>query len=65
MIVSNPNVSRAARTKCSAAAFDAAMSTYAEISATNAAFKKIHDSQTAFKRDAYLWAQIAEYNEFG
>jgi TRAP-type mannitol/chloroaromatic compound transport system substrate-binding protein len=45
-----------------AAAFDAAMSTYAEISATNAAFKKIYDSQVAFKRDAYLWAQIAEYN---
>ncbi len=38
------------------------MSTYAEISATNAAFKKIYDSQQAFKRDAYLWAQIAEYN---
>jgi TRAP-type mannitol/chloroaromatic compound transport system substrate-binding protein len=44
------------------AAFDAANSTYAEISATNAAFKKIKDSQDAFKRDAYLWAQIAEYN---
>jgi TRAP-type mannitol/chloroaromatic compound transport system substrate-binding protein len=44
------------------AAFDAAMATYAEISATNAAFKKINDSQQAFKRDAYLWAQIAEYN---
>ena len=25
-------------------------------------FKKIKDSQDAFKRDAYLWAQIAEYN---
>jgi TRAP-type mannitol/chloroaromatic compound transport system substrate-binding protein len=44
------------------AAFDAAMATYAEISATNAAFKKIHDSQTAYKKEAYLWAQIAEYN---
>lgn len=44
------------------AAFDAAQSTYAEISATNAAFKKIKDSQDAFKKDAYLWAQIAEYN---
>jgi TRAP-type mannitol/chloroaromatic compound transport system substrate-binding protein len=44
------------------AAFDAAQATYAEIGATNAMFKKIHDSQTAFKRDAYLWAQIAEYN---
>ena len=44
------------------AAFDAAQATYAEISATNPAFKKIKDSQDAFKRDAYLWAQIAEYN---
>ena len=44
------------------AAFDAAQATYAEIGATNPMFKKIHDSQTAFKRDAYLWAQIAEYN---
>jgi TRAP-type mannitol/chloroaromatic compound transport system substrate-binding protein len=44
------------------AAFDAAQATYAEISGTNAAFKKIFDSQAAFKRDAYLWAQIAEYN---
>jgi TRAP-type mannitol/chloroaromatic compound transport system substrate-binding protein len=45
-----------------AAAYEAATSTYAEISATNAPFKKIYDSQQAFKRDAYLWAQIAEYN---
>ena len=44
------------------ASFDAANATYAEISATNANFKKIKDSQDAFKRDAYLWAQIAEYN---
>ncbi len=45
-----------------AAAFEAAQTTYAEIGATNATFKKIKDSQDAFKRDAYLWAQIAEYN---
>ena len=44
------------------AAFDAAQATYDEISATNPMFKKILDSQNAFKRDAYLWAQIAEYN---
>jgi TRAP-type mannitol/chloroaromatic compound transport system substrate-binding protein len=44
------------------AAFDAANATYAEIAATNAPFKTIKDSQDAFKRDAYLWAQIAEYN---
>jgi TRAP-type mannitol/chloroaromatic compound transport system substrate-binding protein len=45
-----------------AAAYEAATATYAEISATNAPFKKIYDSQQAFKKDAYLWAQIAEYN---
>ena len=45
-----------------AAAFDAANSVYAEIGASNAMFKKIKDSQDVFKRDAYLWAQIAEYN---
>ena len=44
------------------AAFDAANAVYAEVGATNATFKKIKDSQDAFKRDAYLWAQIAEYN---
>ena len=44
------------------ASFDAANATYAEISAGNEMFKKIKESQDAFKRDAYLWAQIAEYN---
>ena len=44
------------------AAFEAANEVYAEVSATNASFKKIKDSQDAFKKDAYLWAQIAEYN---
>lgn len=44
------------------AAFDSAQSIYAELSASNPAFKKIHDSQQAFLKDAYLWAQIAEYN---
>ena len=34
---------------------------YAEITATNAPFKKIFDSQQAFKKDAYLWAQLSEY----
>ncbi|MBX3578835.1 MAG: TRAP transporter substrate-binding protein [Rhizobiaceae bacterium] len=43
------------------AAFDAANSTYAEISGTNAGFKKIIDSQMAFRKDAYLWSQISEY----
>jgi len=44
------------------AAFDAAKATYDEVSATNATFKKIKDAQDAFRRDAYLNAQIAEYN---
>jgi TRAP-type mannitol/chloroaromatic compound transport system substrate-binding protein len=35
--------------------------TYAEISASNPGFKKIFDSQAAFRKDAYLWAQISEY----
>ena len=39
----------------------AATETYAELSASNETFKKIYDSQQAFKKDAYLWAQIAEY----
>ena len=44
------------------ASYKAAQETYAEISAANPAFKKIYDSQQAFKKDAYLWAQIAEYS---
>jgi TRAP-type mannitol/chloroaromatic compound transport system substrate-binding protein len=41
--------------------YKAAQETYAEISAKNPAFKKIYDSQQAFKKEAYLWNQIAEY----
>ena len=43
------------------ACFDAANSTYAEITASNPGFKKIFDSQVAFRRDAYVWAQVSEY----
>ncbi len=43
------------------AAYSASEKTYAELSAQSAAFKKIYDDQQAFKRDAYLWAQIGEY----
>lgn len=43
------------------ASFEAATSTYAEISAENATFKKIYDHQLAFKKDAYLWMQFSEY----
>ena len=35
--------------------------TYAEISRTNAPFKKIYDQMVAFRGDAYLWWQVAEY----
>ena len=45
-----------------AAAFEAAQSTYAEMNASNAKFKKIYDSVMAFRKDSYLWAQIAEYS---
>jgi TRAP-type mannitol/chloroaromatic compound transport system substrate-binding protein len=43
------------------ACFAAAKETYAEISGTNAAFKKIHDNMMAFRADAYLWQQISEF----
>jgi TRAP-type mannitol/chloroaromatic compound transport system substrate-binding protein len=33
----------------------------AEISASNADFKKIYDQYTSFKNDQYLWHQIGEY----
>ena len=45
-----------------AAVFQAANETYAEITASNEGFKKIWDSQTAFRKDAFLWAQVAEYS---
>jgi TRAP-type mannitol/chloroaromatic compound transport system substrate-binding protein len=44
------------------AAFDAANQTYAEIEAKNAPFKKIWDSIKAFRKDHFLYAQVAEYN---
>ncbi|MDP3896577.1 MAG: TRAP transporter substrate-binding protein [Mesorhizobium sp.] len=43
------------------ACFNASMETYGEITASNPGFKKIFDSQSEFKKDAYLWAQISEY----
>ena len=43
------------------ASWDAAQSTYSELSASNAKFKKIYDSQMAYRKDAYLWAQIADF----
>jgi TRAP-type mannitol/chloroaromatic compound transport system substrate-binding protein len=43
------------------ACFNAAKATYAEISAENPRFKKLHDSMMAFRADQYLWFQVAEY----
>jgi TRAP-type mannitol/chloroaromatic compound transport system substrate-binding protein len=42
------------------ACFNAAKETYAEISATNAPFKKIHDAVMAYRADAFLWQQVAD-----
>ncbi|MGE0005489.1 MAG: TRAP transporter substrate-binding protein [Parvibaculaceae bacterium] len=42
------------------ACFTAANETYAEINATNAAFKKMHDAMMAYRNDAYLWQQVSE-----
>ncbi len=44
-----------------AASFDAANETYAELSASNADFKKVFDSMMAYREGAYLWAQVSEY----
>lgn len=43
------------------ACFNAAEETYAEIAAENADFKILLDSYMGYRRDAYLWFQIAEY----
>jgi TRAP-type mannitol/chloroaromatic compound transport system substrate-binding protein len=43
------------------ACFNAAKETYAEMNASNAPFKKIHDAMMAFRADAYLWAQFSEF----
>jgi TRAP-type mannitol/chloroaromatic compound transport system substrate-binding protein len=42
------------------ACFKAANETYAEINASNAAFKKVYDSMMAYRADAYLWQQVSE-----
>jgi TRAP-type mannitol/chloroaromatic compound transport system substrate-binding protein len=48
------------------ACFQAAKDSYAEISASNAPFKKAHDAMMAYRNDAYLWQQVAEasYDNF-
>jgi TRAP-type mannitol/chloroaromatic compound transport system substrate-binding protein len=42
------------------ASFKAAMELYAEISTTNANFKKVYASLTEFANDGYQWYQVAE-----
>jgi TRAP-type mannitol/chloroaromatic compound transport system substrate-binding protein len=42
------------------ACFTAAKETYAEIGASNAWFKKVHDAMMGFRSDAYLWQQVSE-----
>ncbi len=60
-LVANGAQLRAFNQDVLAACFNAANETYAELVGTNPAFKKIYESQTAFKKDAYLWAQVSEY----
>ncbi|MFT3988694.1 TRAP transporter substrate-binding protein [Aestuariivirga sp.] len=43
------------------ASFKAANETYADITASNAAFKKIYDSMVAYRADAFLWEQFTDY----
>ena len=44
------------------ACFDAANEVYAEETAKNAMFKKVHDSYMAYRKEGYLWFQLSEYN---
>lgn len=43
------------------ACFKASNELYAEESAKNPKFKKVHDNMMAFRNDQYLWWQVAEY----
>jgi TRAP-type mannitol/chloroaromatic compound transport system substrate-binding protein len=42
------------------ASFKAAMELHAEVSATNANFKKVYESLTSFANNGYQWFQVAE-----
>jgi len=42
------------------ACYKAAKELHAEVGATNANFKKVHDSLAKFTGDGYAWFQIAE-----
>ncbi|MCM2398442.1 TRAP transporter substrate-binding protein [Rhizobium sp. S95] len=43
------------------ACYQSALGIYAELSAQSPTFKKVYEDQLAFKKDAYLWAQLGEY----
>ena len=44
------------------ACFKAAHELHAEISQTNASFKKVYDSMNAFMKPGYSWFSVAEIN---
>ena len=48
------------------ASFRAAKELHAEVAATNANFKKVYDSMTAYSNNGYQWFQVAEvgYDNF-
>jgi TRAP-type mannitol/chloroaromatic compound transport system substrate-binding protein len=48
------------------ASFNAAKELHNEVSATNADFKKVYESLTAFSNNGYQWFQVAEvgYDNF-
>jgi TRAP-type mannitol/chloroaromatic compound transport system substrate-binding protein len=48
------------------ASFKAAKELYAEVAATNANFRKVYESMTAFSNNGYQWFQVAElgYDSF-
>ena len=43
------------------ACFQAAQTIYADLSKSNEYFRKVYSDQVAYKKDAYLWMQLAEY----
>jgi TRAP-type mannitol/chloroaromatic compound transport system substrate-binding protein len=61
-LVANGAVLRAFPQPVLEACYQAAADLYAEESAKNEWFKKVHDSIVAFRADQYLWWQVAEYS---
>ena len=43
------------------ASFKFSNEVYAETSASNPDFKKVYESMSAFRREEYLWWQVADY----